>query len=127
MELEGIILDIDYIILGERGIIRFAIKTNEKVYELIDKNFYPYFYLIPINDRISKEMLSSFEIPEAKVRQVEEKRAYLLGKEVRVFQIFTDNPRNIPALSEAMSEFGERYEHDIVFWKRYIIEKIFLL
>jgi len=123
MELEGIILDIDYIILGERGIIRFALKTNEKVYELIDKNFYPYFYLIPINDRISKEMLSSFEIPEAKVRQVEEKRAYLLGKEVRVFQIFTDNPRNIPALSEAMSEFGERYEHDIVFWKRYIIDK----
>ncbi|MFP3288856.1 MAG: DNA-directed DNA polymerase [Candidatus Micrarchaeota archaeon] len=123
MELEGIILDIDYIILGERGIIRFALKTNEKVYELIDKSFYPYFYLIPINDRISKEMLANFEIPEAKVRQVEEKKAYLLGKEVRVFQIFTDNPRNIPALSEAMREFGERYEHDIVFWKRYIIDK----
>jgi len=123
MELEGIILDIDYIILGERGVIRFALKTNEKVYELIDKNFYPYFYLIPINDRINKEMLASFEIPEAKVRQVEEKKAYLLGKEVRVFQIFTDNPRNIPALSEAMREFGERYEHDIVFWKRYIIDK----
>jgi len=123
MELEGIILDIDYIMLGERGIIRFALKTNEKVYELIDKNFYPYFYLIPINDRISKEMLSSFEIPEAKVRQVEERRAYLLGKEVKVFQIFTDNPRNIPALSEAMREFGECYEHDIVFWKRYIIDK----
>jgi DNA polymerase I len=123
MELEGIILDIDYIILGERGIIRFALKTSEKVYELIDKSFYPYFYLIPANDRISKEMLASFEIPEAKVRQVEERRAYLFGKEVRVFQIFTDNPRNIPALSEAMREFGERYEHDIVFWKRYIIDK----
>ncbi|MFP3278227.1 MAG: DNA-directed DNA polymerase [Candidatus Micrarchaeota archaeon] len=123
MELEGIILDIDYIILGERGIIRFALKTREKVYELIDKSFYPYFYLIPANDRISKEMLASFEIPEAKVRQVEERRAYLFGKEVRVFQIFTDNPRNIPALSEAMREFGERYEHDIVFWKRYIIDK----
>ena len=123
MELEGIILDIDYIILGERGIIRFALKTSEKVYELIDKSFYPYFYLIPANDRINKEMLASFEIPEAKVRQVEERKAYLFGKEVRVFQIFTDNPRNIPALSEAMREFGERYEHDIVFWKRYIIDK----
>ena len=123
MELEGIILDIDYIMLGERGIIRFALKTGEKVYELIDKSFYPYFYLIPANDRISKEMLASFEIPEAKVRQVEERRAYLLGKEVKVFQIFTDNPRNIPALSEAMREFGECYEHDIVFWKRYIIDK----
>ena len=123
MELEGIILDIDYIMLGERGIIRFALKTGEKVYELIDKSFYPYFYLIPANDRISKEMLASFEIPEAKVRQVEERRAYLFGKEVRVFQVFTDNPRNIPALSEAMREFGECYEHDIVFWKRYIIDK----
>jgi len=123
MELEGIILDIDYIMLGERGIIRFALKTSEKVYELIDKSFYPYFYLIPANDRISKEMLASFEIPEAKVRQVEERRAYLFGKEVRVFQVFTDNPRNIPALSEAMREFGECYEHDIVFWKRYIIDK----
>jgi len=123
MELEGIILDIDYITLGERGIIRFALKTSEKVYELIDKSFYPYFYLIPANDRISKEMLANFEIPEAKVRQVEERKAYLFGKEVRVFQIFTDNPRNIPALSEAMREFGECYEHDIVFWKRYIIDK----
>ena len=123
MELEGIILDIDYIMLGERGIIRFALKTSEKVYELIDKSFYPYFYLIPANDRINKEMLASFEIPEAKVRQVEERRAYLFGKEVRVFQVFTDNPRNIPALSEAMREFGECYEHDIVFWKRYIIDK----
>ncbi|MGB9732361.1 MAG: DNA-directed DNA polymerase [Candidatus Micrarchaeia archaeon] len=124
MELEGIILDIDYITIGKRGIIRFALKSAEKVYELIDLSFYPYFYLVPFNKSLSREAILGFGVDEeAKVTNVEECTLYLFGKEVKAFKIFVNSPRDIPALSEALMEFGERFEYDIVFWKRYLIDK----
>ncbi len=124
MELEGILLDIDYLTVEGRGIIRFALKSGDKVYEVIDPSFYPYFYLIPRNSELKKEAILGFSLNEdVKVENIEEQSLSILGKEVRAFKIFTKNPRDVPSLSEALKEFGEVYENDIVFWKRYIIDK----
>ncbi len=126
LTLEGIILNVDYVTEGKRGIIRIAFKDKHNVYELFDLNFYPYFYIVPSNDRITIEDISNFKTEEgggAEVKKVTESKMYLLGKEVKVFKIEVNSPREVPILSEALSDFGVRYEHDIVFWKRYIIDK----
>jgi len=126
LTLEGIILEVDYVTEGARGIIRVTFKGKDKVYELFDPNFFPYFYIVPSNDRITTSNIAGFETGTgggAAVRKVTECNMYLFGKEVRVFKVEVNSPREVPILSEALSEFGTRYEHDIVFWKRYIIDK----
>ncbi len=45
------------------------------------------------------------------------------GSIKKVFKISTMNSKNMPKLSEAFGRFGKIYEHDIVFWKRYLIDK----
>jgi DNA polymerase, archaea type len=57
------------------------------------------------------------------VRSVEEKNLLIGTEEKKVFQIFLDNPRDVPKMSETFREFGACYESDIVFWKRYLIDK----
>ena len=124
MEINGVVLDIDYLTIGKRGVIRLTIKDNEKTYELLDTGFYPYFYLVPSNPSLNKEMLSNFKLDDGtSAKEIEESKLFIFGKEVRALKIFADHPKDIPRLSSAMRDFGEVYEHDIVFWKRYLIDR----
>ena len=45
---EGMLLDIDYFTKAEETYIRLTVKgTDGKAYEMLDKDFKPYFYLVP--------------------------------------------------------------------------------
>ncbi|MGC8479191.1 MAG: DNA-directed DNA polymerase [Candidatus Micrarchaeia archaeon] len=127
MELEGIIIDIDYFNISERSIIRLTIKSKEKIYTLLDNFFQPYFYIIPNNDSISLSSISNFKdnfdgrvIAPSKVEEVNIKLKGILTK---VFKIYVNSTRDVNHLSEVLAEFGQRYEYDILFWKRYLIDK----
>jgi DNA polymerase I len=127
-ELEGVILDVSYVSRGSRGVIRLTLKTRDGTYNLLDPNFYPYFYLVPLNESVGKKSLEgikmlSKENEEIRVRSVEEEKLLVGREERRVFKIFLENPRDVPKMSETLAEFGTRYESDIVFWKRYLIDK----
>jgi DNA polymerase, archaea type len=128
LELEGIILDVSYAVEGSVGAIRLALKTKSGVYTLTDPSFHPYFYMVPNSQKIDKESLEAVTIfskdnEEVSVRSVEEKNLLIGTEEKKVFQIFLDNPRDVPKMSETFREFGACYESDIVFWKRYLIDK----
>ncbi|MGC8538486.1 MAG: DNA-directed DNA polymerase [Candidatus Micrarchaeia archaeon] len=127
LELAGIILDVDYLVENERGVIRVTLKQGGKAYTLYDYSFFPYFYLLPSNEKVSEEMLARVEVPVdsgvVKARGIERKRLIVGSSEREVFKIYADSPRNIPKFSDAFSEFGTPYEDDVVFWKRYIIDK----
>ncbi len=128
LELEGVILDASYVLRGKRGIIRLTLKSKDKVYDLLDPGFYPYFYLVPASEKQEKKPLESIttlskENEEVKVRTVEEDRMLVGREERRVFRIYLESPRDVPKMSEVFSEFGTCYESDIVFWKRYLIDK----
>lgn len=128
VELEGVILDAGYLLRGDRGIIRLTLRTKDKTYNLIDPSFYPYFYLVPSNERQEKKPLESISVlsndnKEAKVRSVEEYRVLVGRDERKVFRIYLNSPRNVPKMSEVFAEFGTCYESDIVFWKRYLMDK----
>ncbi|HUB92388.1 MAG TPA: DNA-directed DNA polymerase [Candidatus Saccharimonadales bacterium] len=127
MELEGIIVDVDYVIDGGGSVIRITLRQGDKVHTVYDPSFYPHFYIIPSSGSITREMLQKVEIvndgERISVHSVDEKEISFRGRKTKVFSISTKNSKNVPKLSEALQEFGERYEHDIVFWKRYLIDK----
>lgn len=125
--LDGIILDIDYVNIEAKSIIRITLKQDGSVYTLYDPDFKPYFYLVPGNAELSKEAVSKVivESDNEKISaySVEETGISERGKEKKAFKIKTLNTRHVPKLSEALLELGSRYEYDILFWKRYLIDK----
>ncbi|MCL5239462.1 MAG: DNA-directed DNA polymerase [Candidatus Marsarchaeota archaeon] len=128
LRLEGIILDAGYTLRGARGIIRLTLRAKDKAYDLIDPSFYPYFYLVPANEKQEGKPLEgittlSKEGGEVKVRSVEEDKLLVGTTEQRAFRIYLESPRDVPKMSEVFGEFGTCYESDIVFWKRYLIDK----
>ena len=40
------------------------------------------------------------------------------------FAVYTNDAKDIPKLKDYIKEFGECYEYDIPFWKRYMIDKM---
>ncbi len=127
MELEGILIDVDYVTSKNRSVIRITLRQKEKIYSLYDPSFYPYFYIVPSSDSITREMLERVELSagdeKAKAYSVEDAELSIKGKNEKAFVVKVPNSKDVPKLSEAMTEFGQRYEHDIVFWKRYLIDK----
>lgn len=128
IELEGIILDVGYTTEGNRGMIKLTLKTNEGIYTLIDPSFYPYFYLIPGSSSLDKKSLKGIKVlskenEEIGVRSVEEETLLIGGDEGKTFKVCVDNPKDVPKMSETFGEFGSCHEYDIVFWKRYLIDK----
>ncbi len=127
VELAGIIVDIDYTSAGDRSIIRIALKSNSKVYKLLDPSFYPYFYLNPFNQGLDPSTIASMDIihdgERVSIHSATKLQRNIKGKESNLIRIEANNTRSIPKLSEHLSEFGTRYEYDILFWKRYLIDK----
>ncbi len=127
IELEGIIVDIDYTSIGDRSVIRMALKSGDKVYKLLDPSFYPYFYLSPFNKSLDASTIAAMQImhdgEKVPIHSATRMPMTIRGKEEQIIKIEANNTRSIPRLSEHLSEFGSRYEYDILFWKRYLIDK----
>ncbi len=130
MELKGTIVDIDYVTQGKRSVIRITLRGEGNhgsgIYAVYDHSFYPYFYIVPGGRAVTREMLAGMSLrvdgETVSPRAVEEKEMEVHGKKIVLFKVSVDNTKNVPKLSEAMVEFGERFEYDIVFWKRYLID-----
>ncbi|MCL4379364.1 MAG: DNA-directed DNA polymerase [Candidatus Marsarchaeota archaeon] len=128
MQIDGAVLDIDYLVGdGGKADIRITVKgTDGKTYDIYDRDFRPYFYLLP-SSNISAEELMAVAVPDGgsvvRADAVEKCRRRVLGKDEDVFKIVARGPINVPKLSGAMSRFGTCYEFDIPFAKRYAIDK----
>ncbi|MEM3237143.1 MAG: DNA-directed DNA polymerase [Candidatus Micrarchaeaceae archaeon] len=128
VEFKGIIIDIDYVIDDGTAVIRFLLKGKDgALHVFFDRNFLPYFYLVPSEIGVTAKDVLALSANdngvEVKPVRVEERKMLLMGKEVRAFAIYAKQPKYIPKLKEAAEILGECFEYDIVFWKRYIIDK----
>lgn len=124
----GIILDADYSTVANKGTIRLTFKSEGNIYLLTDPNFAPYFYLLPSNPSVSIEMLSSIKMvsefqEEMVPTKIEKLNRLVRGKEREVFRVYLTKPSFVPKMSKAFGEFGTCFENDILFWKRYLIDK----
>jgi len=128
LELRGIVLDADYAAKDGKGMIRITFKSEGKIHFLTDPNFLPYFYLVPSRQDLDPKSLGDITIiseSEEEVRAKSIERAELLvrGKKTDAFKVTLTSPRFVTKMSQAFEEFGTVYEKDIVFWKRYLIDK----
>jgi DNA polymerase I len=127
LELEGILVDIDYVSLGKRSIIRLVLKSGGKAYTLLDYGFRPYFFIVPGSDSVTAEQIAAAKARDDEgaisAYAVEPAELSLKGSAARAFRVTVESAREVPKLSEILAEFGERYEYDILFWKRYVIDK----
>jgi DNA polymerase I len=127
-ELDGIILDVDYINLSGRSTIRVTLKSRDGVRALLDTGFGPHFYLVPRNPSLEASTLSSLNIlseggDRIEIANVERAEKTFRGRTVSAFAIYTKDSKDVPRLKDYIKEFGECYEYDIPFWKRYLIDK----
>ena len=127
IELDGVIVDIDYINIDGNSTIRIMLKSNSSTYKLIDPDFHPYFYLVPFDSSIDPDSIGNMDIrsngERILIRSVRWFETSLRGRKTKALKIETSSTRAIPDLSEKLVEFGDRYEYDILFWKRYLIDK----
>lgn len=128
ISLKGIIIDIDYLTRDQASVIRVTLKSGGKIYVLLDPDFYPYFYLVPSNRSLETGVIAGLKVQDASggyipIRGAEECRMFIDGKHEKVMKVYAKSTKDIPKLSQAFGEFGERFEYDIVFWKRYLIDK----
>ena len=124
---EGFLLEVDYLTSDEHALIRLAVKDSSgNAREVFDPAFKPYFYFVPRNAMGTDEMLAiqAFDGNERiKAADAVTERRSIFGKDVNSYKVYTKLPMQVPKLSEAFAGHGERYEYDIPFAKRYLIDK----
>ena len=125
--LEGALLDVDYLNKDEASCIRITIKgTNGKCYEIFDTKFNPYFYFLPGKTMVEEEIMQVSTSDNGKIIKpikVVKESKLLLGKKVEAFKVFVKNTTYVPRLSSTLLQYGDCYEYDIPFAKRYTIDK----
>ncbi len=125
--IEGILLDVDYVNVGDKTKIRLTVKSNEgKAYEIIDTDFRPYFYFVPSGAEDMEKFLSVSAMTDkgiAKPEEVIKEERSVFGKAVNSYRVYANNPADVPKLSDSFADIGTVYEYDIPFSKRYLIDK----
>ncbi len=129
------IIDADYYREGNRTFTRlWCVSDKGERICLIDENYRPYFYVLPVQDKVEeaeKEITSilkkhglSFEIQKTKMIVEREKKI--------VFKIFASHPQELQKMRNAIKHLevqrgGEllinEYEYEINFYKKYLIDK----
>lgn len=132
MEREGHLFDIFYTTEEGEPVINLYIKTDDGVVIGKDKDFQPYMYVLPREDKKKdlRRKLGELKFEEKgdriKVIRIDEKNKTDLQEEKTVFQTYVKHPRHIPKLKEHIKDWEEVAqvnEYDIPFYKRYLIDK----
>ncbi len=124
--IEGAIIDIDYLIINGSASIRILVKSSDgKSYQVYDNNFRPYFYLIP-NPNVTTQQLSNIDLfiegRHAFSKEVIELSRNFIGISKKIYKIYTALPSDVPKIASHLSRFGKCFEHDIPFARRYAID-----
>jgi DNA polymerase I len=120
-----VLLDIDYITENDEAVIRlFGKLMGEEGNRSIiakDKNFKPYIYVLPHNIEVCITELENLNIQ--KVERVEKQDVGVLKE---FLKITLKHPQDVPKLREkiwALDSVDAVREHDIPFYRRYLIDK----
>lgn len=112
---EDVLLDIDYITRNDEPGIRLFLRDQT----LLDKDFRPYFY---VESEGSADAIQDIE----KVVSVERMSRKYLGSPREVYKVTLTHPSDVPKVREDVRNvlgFKDIYEHDILFVRRYLIDK----
>lgn len=120
-------LDIDYILVDGRPIIRMFGRTDDgKSVVAFDRTFEPYFYIESENPEKSAEKLREREPDSYSIEKVELTEKVLLGEKTEMIRLVIKKPGDVPkARKDVKNVEGvlEVYEAHVLFNKRYMFDK----
>jgi len=126
------IIDADYTLGGNnRGIVKLYCKDCDgKSVLLLDENFLPYFYVMPVKGKLEKLKKKIEELDEkklgAKILKVEVVEKDWQNEKTKILKVTFDNPRKVHNIRDSiknMKEHEDTFEYDITLARRYIIDK----
>lgn len=125
MEIKNfLLLDIDYITTDNSAVIRLFGKligdNTEKSIIAMDKHFKPYFYVLPYDVKRCEDDLADFEL-----EKVEEINKMDNGVLKDFLKVTVKHPQDVPKIRDKilkLSSVKEIREHDIPFYRRYLID-----
>ncbi|MCL5430615.1 MAG: DNA-directed DNA polymerase [Candidatus Marsarchaeota archaeon] len=110
---------------GDTAQIRLTVKGSDgKAYDIFDADFKPYFVFVPSKEMKKEEMmeLTAFDGSSViKPTNVEGGELTLFGKKANSYKVYTRAPIQVPKLADSLLKFGNCYEYDIPFAKRYML------
>jgi DNA polymerase I len=121
--MKGFLLDIDYETMAGRAVIKLFFKGAGGFFVASDDSFTPYFYVLYQGD--AEEVKKRLKELKMVADIVEEEKSFL-GVMKKVLKVNVVHPQEVPKLREVvknLSQVEEIYEHDILFVRRYLIDK----
>ena len=127
-----LVYDISYDVENGKPLVKiFCTDKNGNLFLVIDRNFLPYFYVLPKEGREKELKKKIQEIDERKIKtkilKVEEVEKIFGLNQKRIFlKVYFQNPRKISKVRDEIKdweEVEETYEYSINFYKRYLIDR----
>ncbi len=120
-------VDVDYIDEGGNSVVRiFGVTEEGERVIVLDRNFHQYFYVRFKNPKKIVEKVKKLEVDKYKVVDAKVEEMKRLGEPIKVVKIWVNHPSAVKVIldeCEKMEGFVEKYERDISFYKRYIMDK----
>ncbi len=120
-----VLLDIDYITEEDKAVVRLfgKLKGDEegKSVIILDKNFKPYIYVVPLDEEQCVEDLNEFDI-----EMVGWARKEYMGENKDFLKVTLNHPQDVPKLRDKIRNLDsvkDIMEYDIPFYRRYLIDK----
>jgi len=115
------LIDISYHIdYGNPIIDLWGRQENGEVAHVEVTGFQPYFYIIPTDEM---RLLAELDNRELQWETVERYLPlYYQKNKTKCIKVFVDLPGNIPKLREELSQYGNIYEADILFIRRFLCD-----
>jgi DNA polymerase, archaea type len=125
MRVHCFLLDVDYVTLNSRAVIRLWLK-DERGHNIIayDSGFEPYFYAVTDDASAVMSVSSTRSGEEIRPNRVERVVRKDFGRPLTVLKVYVNHPQHVPILREKVAELGVSVrEADILFAVRYIIDR----
>ena len=121
MEKKVIVLDIDYVTINEKPVVRLFAKKGDKNFILIDNRFRPYLYaLSEDNDKCIERIKEKIDVEAEKVI----KKDFKVEREF--IKVTFKHPQELAKNRDVIRETEGIYqirEYDIPFYRRYLMDK----
>ncbi|MGZ4901613.1 MAG: DNA-directed DNA polymerase, partial [Halobacteriota archaeon] len=107
MRLQCFLLDVDYITVEGRAVIRMWLKDNEgRNIIAYDSHFEPYFYAVTED---AEPVMSVFALrggEEIRPQRFERVTRKDFGRPIQVLKVYVAHPQHVPLLRERVAELG---------------------
>lgn len=118
-----VLLDIDYVTLNDKPVIRLfgkeKLDNEEKAIIALDDSFKPYIYVIPDNLDLALENIRELGFDDIELLDLQ-----YLGQDEEVIKIIFKHPQEVSKYRDEIRDLAnvkDIYEYDIPFYRRYLV------